>query len=267
VLVIYNEDAGNGSVAPPIAFRKTSRIVTIAISDRSRVMKRRLSPEIMDDPTLAPEALALALTGLSRLNAVSGSFRRLFREVESEMRRRQRPLRVLDIACARGDFVLAAARAARDLQLDVSFSGCDINPKAIELATAAASAQALSSSFFVHDAVQSRMPDGFDICVASLFFHHLSEAQAVGLLRNMAEHCPCVIVNDLVRSPLNLASIAFASRVLTRSPVVHTDAALSARAAFTRDELLGFADRAGLEGATIKFGGISRMMLVWRKTL
>jgi len=266
VLANYNEDAENGSVGSPIAFGETLPFGTIEISDRSRFMKRRLSPEIMDDPALAPAVLSRALAGLSRLNAVSGSFRFLFREIESEARRRMRPLRVLDIACARGDFVLAAARKARDLQLDVCFSGCDINPHAIGLAAAAAAARALSCGFFVHDAVQSRLPDGFDICVASLFFHHLSEAQAVDLLRNMAEHCPCVIVNDLVRSPLNLASIAVASRVLTRSPVVHTDAALSARAAFTRTELLGFAERAGLEGATIKFGGISRMMLVWRKT-
>jgi 2-polyprenyl-3-methyl-5-hydroxy-6-metoxy-1,4-benzoquinol methylase len=230
-------------------------------------MKRRVSPEVMDDPALAPEALAQALTGLSRLNAVSGSFGRIFREIESEARRRQSPLRVLDIACARGDFVLAAAREARARRMEVSFSGCDINPHAIKLATASVAEQGLPGTFFRHDAVQSPLPGGFDVCVASLFLHHLGEAEAVDLLRNMSAHSRCVIVNDLVRSPLNLASITVASRVLTRSAVVHTDAALSARAAFTRAELLGFADRAGLKGATIKFGGISRMMLVWRKPL
>ena len=229
-------------------------------------MERRISPEVMDDPTLPLAALEAALAGLSRLNSVSGSFRRIFREIESERGSRGRSLRVLDIACARGDFVLASARKARARKLDVTFSGCDINPHAIDLAKAAASAQSLPCSFFLHDAIQYPLPGGFDICVASLFFHHLTEAQALDLLRNMSTACPCVLVNDLVRSRLNLASIAFASHVLTRSPVVHTDAALSARAAFTRDELLGFAHRAGLEGATIKFGGISRMMLVWRKT-
>jgi len=228
-------------------------------------MQRSLSPEVMDDPALPPAALAQALCGLARLNSVSGSFRRIFREIESELWLRKRPLRVLDIACARGDFVLAAARAARDRRLQLSFTGCDINPLAIDLAMTAATTRGLSSTFFRHDAVKTSLPKGFDVCVASLFFHHLGETEAIELLRNMSSCCPCVIVNDLVRSPLNLASITFASRMLTRSPVVHADAALSARAAFTRDELLGFADRAGLDGATIKFGGISRMMLVWRK--
>lgn len=229
-------------------------------------MERRLSPEVMDDPALPPAALEHALSGLSRLNAVSGSFRCLFKAIQSEQRLRGRPLRVLDIACARGDFVLAAAREVRDRRMDITFSGCDINPRAIEMAQGESRKRGLACDFFRHNAINEALPEGFDVCIASLFFHHLSESQAIQLLRNMASRCPCVIVNDLVRSPLNLASIAFASRVLTRSPVVHTDAALSARAAFTRAELLGFAERAGLKGATIKFGGISRMMLVWRKT-
>lgn len=228
-------------------------------------MERRLSPEVMDDPALPPAALAHALAGLARLNAVSGSFRCIFREVAAEVGTRKRHLRVLDIACARGDFVLAAAREADKRKLKLSFAGCDINPHAIESANASGVELRRSCSFFLHDAIRDPLPDGFDLCIASLFFHHLKVREAVDLLANMAARCPCVIVNDLVRSPLNLASIAFASRILTRSPVVHADAALSARAAFTRGEMLGFASRAGMKGATIKFGGISRMMLVWRK--
>ncbi|MBL8875288.1 MAG: methyltransferase domain-containing protein [Phycisphaerae bacterium] len=228
-------------------------------------MERRLSPEVMDDPALPPAALAHALTGLSRLNAASGSFRCIFRQIETEAKARGRPLRVLDIACARGDFVFAAARAAGARRLELSFAGCDVNPHAIELANGAAVERNLACEFFRHDAIRAPLPDGFDLCIASLFFHHLSEPEAVALLGNMAAKCRCVIVNDLVRSRLNLTAIAFASRLLTRSPVVHTDATLSARAAFTRDEMLGFASRAGLKGATIRFGGISRMMLVWRK--
>ncbi|MGH7243065.1 MAG: methyltransferase domain-containing protein [Phycisphaerales bacterium] len=232
-------------------------------------MQRSVSPEVMDDPALPANALAQALTGLARLNTVSGSFGRIFRELESELKLRGRPLRVLDIACARGDFVLAAARAAAARNLQLSFSGCDINSQSIELASASAAKESHPCTFFQHDAIGSALPKGFDICIASLFFHHLQETDAIDLLRNMASSSACVIVNDLVRSPLNLVSISLASRVLTRSPVVHTDAALSARAAFTRNELLEFAARAGIGGAggaTIKFGGISRMMLVWRNT-
>ncbi|MBX3380852.1 MAG: methyltransferase domain-containing protein [Phycisphaeraceae bacterium] len=228
-------------------------------------MQRRLSPELMDDPSLSPEALAGALAGLARLNTVSGSFGRIFREIENESKRRSGPLRVLDIACARGDFVLAAARRAGKRGMDLSFSGCDINPNSILLASEAARHRRLPCTFFVHDAVSLPLPEGFHCCVASLFLHHLEDSDVVALLQNMAQCCDFVIVNDLVRSPLNLASITLASRALTKSPIVHADAVLSARAAFTRAELRDFAVRAGLRGATIKSGGISRMMLVWRR--
>lgn len=221
----------------------------------------------MDDPALPENSLQGALAGLARLNAVSGSFARIFGEVERESHRRQEPLRVLDIACARGDFVLRAARIAAKRRIRVTFSGCDINPNSIRLATESARASGLDCGFFEHDAIRSPIPSGFGCAIASLFLHHLRADEAVGLLRNIAAGCDCVIVNDLVRSPLNLASIAVASRVLTRSPIVHADAVFSARAAFTKNELLEIAETAGLRGATIKFGGISRMMLVWRKTI
>ncbi|MBX3389616.1 MAG: methyltransferase domain-containing protein [Phycisphaeraceae bacterium] len=228
-------------------------------------MLRRLSPELMDDPTLPPEALAGALSGLSRLNALSGAFGRTFREIERESRRHSEPLRVLDIACARGDFVVRAARLGEERGLRATFAGCDVNPNSIRLARQSAASRGLSCDFLEHDAVSSPLPSGFSCCVASLFFHHLEASDAVRLLQNMAVQCDCVIVNDLVRSPVNLAMIAVASRAVTRSPVVHADAVLSARAAFTRDEMRELAECAGLRGATIKFGGISRMMLVWRK--
>ena len=74
-----------------------------------------------------------------------------------------------------------------------------------------------------------------------------------------------VVVNDLVRSGLNLALVGAASRLLTRSPVVHTDAVLSVRAALTRTELVAMAKRAGLDDCVVAFGGMGRMMLVHRR--
>lgn len=229
-------------------------------------MQRRLSPELMDDPSLPGPSLEAALAGLARLNVVSRAFGRIFREVEFDARRCTQPLRVLDIACARGDFVLWGARRAIARGVRASFSGCDINPKSTRLAAQSAEIAGLDCDFFEHDAIHTPLPNGFGCCIASLFFHHLQIEDAINLLRKMASASDCVIVNDIVRSPLNLASIALASRAITRSSIVHADAVLSARAAFTKNELREIADCAGLRGATIKFGGISRMMLVWRRS-
>lgn len=220
----------------------------------------------MDDPGLHPASLEAALTGLARLNAISFSNGPLWRVIEAESAHADQPLRVLDIACARGDWVLWAAARAERCGVPARFAGCDINPHAIDLATRAAAAQRLSCTFFTHHALRDPLAGDYDVLVASLFLHHLGDADAESLLRRMAAAAKrTVVVNDLVRSGLNLALVGAASRLLTRSPVVHTDAVLSVRAALTRTELVAMAKRAGLDDCVVAFGGMGRMMLVHRR--
>ena len=226
-------------------------------------MPRALANELMDDPALEPVRLGHALDGLSRLNRFSGAFPRIYRELCARL---PRPARVLDLACARGDFVLwAAARAAKDRD-GLTFDGCDFNEKSIRFATDRALARGAPSRFFVRDVLGDDLPRGYDAIIASLFFHHLTDDQAQALLLAMSRAAPLILVNDLERSAFNTAAITIGSRILTRSPIVHTDARLSAKAAFTRGEMMEIARRAGLHGSTIKFGGISRMMLLWSKS-
>lgn len=222
----------------------------------------------MDDPGLDPVSLRAALTGLARLNTASFSSGVLWRVIQREAACAAEPLRVLDIACARGDWVLWAAAKAERSGVRACFAGCDINAHAIGLATQAAASRGLACSFFTHDAVRESLPGEYDVLVASLFLHHLSAADGESLLRRMAGAARrAVIVNDLVRSRLNLGLVSVASRLLTRSPIVHADAGLSVRAALTRRELLAMAERAGMGGATVTFGGLGRMMLVHRRAV
>ena len=230
------------------------------------MQKRQLTPERMDDPDLDPALLQPALNGLRRLNTLSFAHPLLWSVLRAEARAVQRPIRVLDLACASGDFVLdAAARAAKQGML-LDLHGCDINPASIELARHRAASQSRRCTFFVHDAIQSPIPGEYDIVTASLFHHHLTEEHAVLVLRRMAAAAKGLfVVNDLVRSRLNLAIVTLASRLVTRSPVVHTDAVLSVRAAFTKPELLALAERAGMPHASLQRGGFGRTMLVWRR--
>ncbi|MFO0861588.1 MAG: methyltransferase domain-containing protein [Phycisphaerales bacterium] len=226
-------------------------------------MKRVLSPEVMDDPALPKKELDHALRGLARLNAVSGAARVTIGAVARAAG--PRPCRVLDVACASGDFALRLASYAKARSLAWRVSGCDVNPLAIAHATSRARDMGVDADFFTCDVIEREWKGAFDVAVCSLFLHHLEREQAQALLARMARHARTVIVNDLVRSAWNAVAIGAASRLLTRSRVVHTDAVLSARAAWTRREILEIAERAGLSGATISFGGISRMMLVWSR--
>lgn len=228
--------------------------------------ERDLKPELMDDPAIDPAALEAAWRGLARLNAVSGAFGALWAPIAREARNTTGPLHVLDIGCARGDFVIRAARRARREGLDIRFSGCDLNTKAIEMAREQAASAGLSCDFFPCDVLRDPPRREHDVVTSSLLLHHLDRAQAIAALTNMREHAKrFVLVNDLVRSGLNSALIWLGSRGLTMNRVVRADAMISARAAFTHSELLQCASAAGLSGATTSPGGLARTNLFWRR--
>lgn len=113
----------------------------------------------------------------------------------------------------------------------------DLRSVAIEEQQRRASAADLRVLSLQHDCLHSPLPSGFDVATCSLFMHHLENHQAVQLLQAMRQASNgSVIICDLERSYLNLALVSVASRLLSRSEVVHSDATLSIQAAFTMPE-------------------------------
>jgi hypothetical protein len=74
-----------------------------------------------------------------------------------------------------------------------------------------------------------------------------------------------VLVDDLVRSRLGFALVWMGRYLLTSSPVVHVDGPLSVRAALSIGEARDLAERAGLQGCTIRRHWPERFLLTWRK--
>ena len=74
-----------------------------------------------------------------------------------------------------------------------------------------------------------------------------------------------VFINDLVRNRRGYLLARFVSRVLTRSPIVHSDGPDSVAGAFTTKELREMADQAGMRTATILGCWPARMLLRWNK--
>lgn len=225
--------------------------------------RRERIAELMDDPALDPAEHRRALAGLARINRFSRSaailwppIRDLAREAAPE------PLRILDVATGSGDVPLALARMARRDGVALGLHGCDISPTALDVAKPADRAFAL----FQHDAVRDPLPAGFDVVTCSLFLHHLSEDDAVTLLRRMKDAAGrLVLVNDLARSRFNYLAVSLACRVLSGSRVVRFDGPASVRSAFTQREALALAERAGLQGATVERRFPCRFLLTWRR--
>jgi SAM-dependent methyltransferase len=226
---------------------------------------RDRQPELMDDPAIDAELHRRALIGLGRVNRFSRSTAILWPAVcELSQRLNGRPIRILDIASGAGDVALGLAAKAWRSHVDIEITGCDISPFAVEHATQLAKPFPFELQFLAEDAIHGTLNGPYDIVMCSLFLHHLAEDEALVLLRRMKELAThCVLVNDLRRTRLGYVLAWAGCRLLTRSPIVHTDGPLSVRAAFSIGEVKQLADASGLTEASITTHWPQRFLLKW----
>lgn len=227
-------------------------------------MRRVLTPELMDDPQLDAQAHAAALRGLARLNALSRSETLLWPTIKDLAQRSGGRLSVLDIATGSGDVPIALARRAAREGINIDLHACDISNTALAHAKDRAERHGVRMHLFRHDAVEQRFDQRFDVVTCSLFLHHLDTADAVCFFSNVETAVGrTLLINDLRRSPAGLAVAWAASRLATRSRIVHVDAVKSVRAAFTPQEMSDLARRAGLNGNEVCRRWPWRMLLRW----
>ena len=179
-----------------------------------------------------------------------------------------RPVRVLDLACGGGDVGLSLAKQARRRNTDVEITGWDVSSVAVSIAADNARAAGIDNICFVEaNVLQDKLPTDFDIVMCSLFLHHLTEAEAVTLLRKMAAATRGdVLVNDLQRSRVGYHLARIGCRVLTRSPIVHYDGPISVAGAYTIEEAAQLAASAGLANATVRSYWPERFLLSWSRS-
>ena len=220
----------------------------------------------MDDPALLAQEHDRALAGLARLNSLARSAAILWPAVRAELQRAAaagRSARVLDVATGSGDIPLTLGRWARREGLRAEWIGVDASAHALARAAQHAAHEGIPLELHQADATRA-LPARADVVISSLFLHHLNHAQAVDALRAMAAAAgSTLVVSDLRRSAPGLALAWTASRVLSRSPVVHFDAVVSVRGAFNERELAGLAHEAGLRGASVRRVWPQRMTLQW----
>jgi 2-polyprenyl-3-methyl-5-hydroxy-6-metoxy-1,4-benzoquinol methylase len=241
--------------------------------DQLRALKhlseRHRQEELMDAPDLDASEHALALAGLARVNWWSRSAA-IVRPALQQLAvgcSAERPLRLLDVACGGGDVTVEIAHWARHSGVPIQVSACDISSTALDIARRRADSIGESLEFFQHDLLQQPLPARFDVVMCSLFLHHLDERDAVRVLQSMAGAASrAVLVNDLARSSRGYWLAMLATRLLSRSRIVHVDGPLSVAGAFTPGEALRLCEQAGLHGSTISRHWPQRFLLNWRRS-
>lgn len=107
--------------------------------------------------------------------------------------------------------------------------------------------------------------DSFDHVYGSLFLHHLNDASAVEVLREMARVASkCIYIVDLHRSPVAYYFYRVVSS-FTLQRFTREDGALSILRSFKPAELRALAEKAGLRDIGVKRSAAYRLVLSGRK--
>ncbi|HEX8324765.1 MAG TPA: methyltransferase domain-containing protein [Tepidisphaeraceae bacterium] len=212
---------------------------------------RRLAvAEQMDEPAVDPATLGQALRFIRRINRALGYTRNTVRHLDRLTRDlpEGRPLRVLDVATGSADVPVAVRRWAKRRGRRVSVVGLDLH--AATLAYAADYAGP-AVPLVRGDALALPFADGaFDVVMTSMFLHHLPDAMAAGVLREMsrvASHG--LIAADLLRHRRAYRWIWLMT--LLSKPMLRHDARVSVKQAFTMKEADALRQAAGLSEARV----------------
>ncbi len=186
--------------------------------------------EIMDDLSRPSQEFDQAYRELAIINRRLGGIRAIDRFLPQVAN-----LLILDVGAGACD-VSEAISERRDCRIVV----LDRNAKGLRLARRSLPVTA--------DALEMPFPDRtFDVVMASLFFHHLSDEQCVRVLQSMWRMATrLVLVNDLHRHPVAYYSIRALAAAFSSSPMVRHDGPVSVLRAFSPKELLNIAARAGI---------------------
>ncbi len=208
---------------------------------------RQREPEWMDADGVDPRQLRRSLTFIRRVNALFGYTRATLRHLERFSARwtRGERIEILDLATGSADVPLAIVRWGSRRGFDVRVVGIDRHAKTIHAAQEA-TAREPRIRIVQGDALNLPFAAGsFDYAICSMFLHHLSDADAMTVLRSMGEVARRgIIAADLLRHRRAYAWISLFT--LAANPIVRHDARVSVRQAFNRDEVLALRERAGL---------------------
>jgi 2-polyprenyl-3-methyl-5-hydroxy-6-metoxy-1,4-benzoquinol methylase len=214
--------------------------------------RRSYKKELLDQENIPREALFQNLKELEIINSFLGGHSISIRGLQELLSSYAPPLSLVDIGCGGGDSLKAIARWLENKKISVRLRGIDLKPDCIEYA---------KSNCRLHDQIRFYTCDFREIFSsaepvhiihAALFCHHFTEEELIGFIQLCSDHKAVFMINDLERNPFAYYSIAFLTRLFSKSYLVKNDAPLSVLRGFKKQEWDSILKKAGMKKYIIR---------------
>lgn len=240
----------------------------------AQLTARRITPEHMDDPHASRDELDASLRYIRTVNRRLGGTRAALRQFERWARGwpPDSTIRILDVGTGSADIPRAIAEWASRGEGGhrVHITAIDRHPITLELAR-----EFIGSRW--GDVIELRQADAlklmdlfdagaFDYAHAGMFLHHLSDIEAMTVLRIMDRLTKRGLIwNDLIRGTVGRLGVRLLTLGRGIPAMVRHDALVSIEAGFTKAEALDLAARAGLGRVAFRRHLMHRFTLVSEK--
>jgi 2-polyprenyl-3-methyl-5-hydroxy-6-metoxy-1,4-benzoquinol methylase len=223
--------------------------------------KRSLQKEILDQNNIAFADIALNMKELEFINSKLGGHSITIKGFK-ELLKEKKEVSVCEIGCGGGDNLSAIFRYCTRHNIDVSFTGIDINKDCI--AFAKENSKIKNVNFIVSDykkiTFESEKPD---IIFSSLFCHHFTDDELVEMMIWMKNNSTLgFFINDLHRHPIAYHFIKMATRIFSKSYLVKNDAPISVLRGFKKNEWKQILHKAGFEKFSIRWKWAFRYLII-----
>jgi 2-polyprenyl-3-methyl-5-hydroxy-6-metoxy-1,4-benzoquinol methylase len=222
---------------------------------------RSSQKEWLDRQDIPLEDIRRNMVELDVINRRLGGHRATIRGIRALAGERNK-VRVCEIGCGGGDNLIALSNWCFRHHIETDLVGVDINPSCI--AVAAIQCQHIGARFMVSDFRDAEISRSTtDIIFCSLFCHHFSDDDIVGMLHWMQSRSAVgFFINDIHRHPLAYWSIRVLTRLFSRSRLVKNDAPLSVLRAFTAGEWVRLLNTAGIHNYKIRWNWAFRWLII-----
>jgi len=221
---------------------------------------RSQQPELLDRRDIPAADIAVNMKELDLINRKLGGHSITlagFRTLASGLRK----ITVAEIGCGGGDNLLAIQKKNNPDRVDLHCIGIDLNPDCIAVARQVQWKKL--PEFLVCDYREINFKTKPDIVFSSLFCHHFTDQELIGMFRWMRRHSRSgFFINDLHRHPVAWYSIHWLTAVFSRSWLVKNDAPLSVLRGFKRKELKVILEKAGITNYTIRWKWAFRWLII-----
>ena len=220
----------------------------------SQFRQRSLELEHLDKGDYTAEEYEGCIVELQRVNRWLGDASALRESLLADIERLNlQNFSVLDVGAGSGELLRVVAEWARKTDRKAQLTGVELNARSAK-AIAERATRFPEITALRGDAFRLPFVDGqFDYALCSLFTHHFTNADVVGILRELRRvSTRGIFVIDLHRHPVAYFFYTTIGRLFLHNRLIREDGALSILRSFKPAELLELARRAGLDNPRVE---------------